>query len=202
MTVGDPVPGAAGPPSTATPAPSAARSRDADAPASTPAPTPEPSWHRPPVPETVGLGPRFVAFTIDFLVASGIFVLLAGAILGALGLAGAFRMPVDLQAWLIPIVILYLPTLLVYFTLGEGLWGTTLGKQVIGLRAVRFDGSPLTLFDSFIRNVLRFVWFLVPIGVLFLLADLYLIHTGELDQRIGDLGAETIVVRARPAGGG
>lgn len=160
-----------------------------------------PPWSKPPIPETAGLGPRFVAFAVDLMLASGIFVLVAAAVLGSLGVAESLRFRVDLEALILPLLFLYFPTLLLYFTLAEGLWGATVGKQVMGLRVVRADGSPVSLFDSFIRNVLRFLWFVPVVGIAFLLLDLWLIHRGEMDQRIGDRGAETIVTRTRPAAG-
>jgi uncharacterized RDD family membrane protein YckC len=41
----------------------------------------------------------------------------------------------------------------IYFTLLAGAWnGRTLGKLVLGTRAVRINGARLTFFDAFIRN--------------------------------------------------
>ncbi len=40
-----------------------------------------------------------------------------------------------------------------YFTLLAGTWnGRTLGKRLLGTRAVKINGTPLTYFDAFIRN--------------------------------------------------
>ena len=40
-----------------------------------------------------------------------------------------------------------------YFTLLAGTWnGRTLGKRLVGTRAVRINGAPLTYFDAFIRS--------------------------------------------------
>lgn len=154
-----------------------------------------PSWKRRRIPETASLGVRIAAFTVDFLVATGVFVLLAFVALLASGvtLGGVGSDPAVV---LIPVVTFYLPSLLLYFTIGEAWTGSTLGKRLLGLRALRADGAPLSWFDSFIRNVLRFLWFVPAIGTIFLLVDVYLIHRGELDQRIGDLGAQTVVVPA------
>lgn len=151
-----------------------------------------PSWKRQPIPETASLGVRIAAFTVDFLVATGVFVLLAViALLGSgVTLGGVGTDP----AVVLPVLTFYLPSLLLYFTIGEAWTGATLGKRLLGLRTLRADGTPLSWFDSFIRNVLRFLWFVPPIWTIFLLVDIYLIHRGELDQRIGDLGAQTVVV--------
>lgn len=158
------------------------------------------SWHRPETPVTAGIGVRLAAFIIDILIASGIFALLAGALIATGSFAQTLQGTDDLRALLIPVALLYLPVLLLYFTIAEGWWHATPGKAILDLEVQRMDGDPPTPFDSFIRNVFRFLWFLPPIGPfwagpLFVVADGVLIWRGELDQRIGDLGGRTIVVR-------
>ncbi len=71
--------------------------------------------------------------------------------------------------------------------------GRTLGKRVMGLRAISADGSALTRRRAVVRNALRPVDFLpLGYGVGGLLACI-----GPCSQRLGDLVAKTIVVRER-----
>ncbi len=79
-----------------------------------------------------------------------------------------------------------------YWTGLEVLWrGQTLGKRIMRIRVVRFDGSPVGPFESAVRNLMRLVDFLpgcYPIGVITMLID-------RRHRRLGDLLAGTILVR-------
>lgn len=154
------------------------------------------SWTRPRIPRTASLGVRMVAFTIDVLLATAIFIGVALVVLVATGAAATFQPAIELDPVEIVLVTLLFPTILLYFTVFEARSGTTVGKRMLDLRTVRADGEPISLLDSFIRNVLRFLWFVPLVGLVFLVADIYLVYKGELDQRIGDLGAGTVVVQA------
>ncbi|MDX1610959.1 MAG: RDD family protein [Candidatus Thermoplasmatota archaeon] len=81
-----------------------------------------------------------------------------------------------------------------YFTLLEGLTGTTPGKRSLGLAVVTLDGRPPGLYRATVRNVLRLAWALGPMGPLFLATDVGLMRLDEEDQRLGDLAAGTRVV--------
>lgn len=152
------------------------------------------SWKRREPPDSAGLGARIAAFVIDILIASGIFALVAGVFLAATGTLTAVAED-GLTTLLLPTLLLYLPVLLVYFTVAEARYHTTVGKRLLDIEVRRVDGDPPTLFDSFIRNVLRFLWFVPLFGIGFAIADVTFIYLGEVDQRIGDLGAETMVVQ-------
>ena len=65
------------------------------------------------------------------------------------------------------------------------------GKRLMRIRVVRLDGSPVTAFESAVRNLLRVVDFLpscYPVGVMCMLID-------RQHRRLGDLAAGTVLVR-------
>jgi len=69
--------------------------------------------------------------------------------------------------------------------------GRTLGKMWLGIAAVSIDGTPLTFFQSVVRNVVRFIDLLPGTYLVGLIAVL----TTAKNQRVGDLAADTLVVR-------
>lgn len=73
--------------------------------------------------------------------------------------------------------------------------GRTLGKLVMGLRAVRDDGGPIRLRHALVRGLVGFVELWVLVGVPALLASLL----SDRSKRLGDLAAGTYVVRERAA---
>jgi uncharacterized RDD family membrane protein YckC len=83
--------------------------------------------------------------------------------------------------------------LLLYFTYFESTSDQTFGKQIMKIRVV--DESTLQRLDlgrSLVRNILRIIdWppFLYLIGFL-------LIATNQNKQRIGDMAARSVVVKA------
>lgn len=153
---------------------------------------------RPDVLPTASLTRRAVAFGLDSLIIFGLawtLTFLAAAL-------GILRIP-DIAiigrnspaAGLLWIVSIFeLPLLLAYFTLLENRTGRTPGKAIFGLRVQHADGTPPSLKDAFVRNLLRLLW-VTPIGSLFILLDAYVLRVTELDQRIGDLAAGVVVVR-------
>lgn len=157
-------------------------------------------WNRGP-PRTAGLGRRAVSFGLD---AVAVFVL-AWLLTFVAAAAGALSVPdVELlgesnrAAGLLWIVSIFeLPLLLAYFTLFEGFGGRTPGKMLLGLRVARLEGSPTDLFHSFLRNLLRLLW-VTPFGPAFVILDLWSLGSTELDQRMGDLAAGTVVLDERP----
>src|SRR4029079_902185 len=80
----------------------------------------------------------------------------------------------------------------VYWTASEVFWrGQTPGKRLMKIRIVRSDGSPVTLFESAVRNLLRLVDFLPAfygIGIIAMLLD-------PRHRRLGDLAAGTLALR-------
>jgi uncharacterized RDD family membrane protein YckC len=81
-----------------------------------------------------------------------------------------------------------------YYIFFEMLWnGQTLGKRWTGLRVIRADGTPITLSESFIRNLTRAIDFLPAaygVGIITMFID-------KRSRRLGDLAAGTLVVLDR-----
>ncbi|MEK6743050.1 MAG: RDD family protein [Nitrospirota bacterium] len=79
-----------------------------------------------------------------------------------------------------------------YHSLLEGLYGQTLGKKLCGIRVLKADFTPCGLSAGFLRNLLR----IVDAFFYYLVAAISLAGTMKW-QRLGDLVAETVVVREK-----
>ena len=139
-----------------------------------------------------GLGSRFVAFLLDFtlqviaLVAFILIVLSAlhgsGTATSGLVVAGAFTLFV-------------LVDFIGYFIFCEMLFnGRTLGKRAAGLRVVRVGGQPVGFWSSLLRNILRLID--MQLGFSYVVGSVLILATNQ-NQRLGDLLANTIVVREK-----
>ena len=132
-----------------------------------------------------GLASRGIAGGFDLLLKGLAVVVLLIALLAALGGAALFVV--------VPAVLL---TLFLYDVLFETLGGgRTPGKRWTGLRVVRSSGRPVDGRASVIRNILRLV---DGIAVLYVPTIVSILVTAH-NQRLGDLAADTIVVRDRRA---
>lgn len=133
-----------------------------------------------------GLGSRFLAISIDWLVqiALGVALIIPGIALASdnsgLGIALFF-------------IFLFL-VILGYPVIMETLWrGRTLGKAAMGLRVVTVDGAPIRFRHAAIRGALGLVDFYLTSGAGAVLSALLTAR----GQRLGDLVAGTIVLRER-----
>ena len=81
-----------------------------------------------------------------------------------------------------------------YYVFFEMLWnGQSPGKRWVGLRVIRTDGTPITLSEALIRNLVRIVDFLPAtygVGIITMFID-------KQSRRLGDLAAGTLVVQDR-----
>lgn len=86
-------------------------------------------------------------------------------------------------------VVLY-PT---YYVLAEGLFGRTLGKRAVGIRVVREDGGG---GPGIGKAALRALLFFTVDGFLWFAPAFVVALATEKNQRLGDIAAKTLVVRA------
>lgn len=89
-----------------------------------------------------------------------------------------------------PALLLMLATA-AYWIVPEWLFSVTLGKLLFGLRVLHLDGKKIKFPQSIKRNLLRLIDAFPFYLVGFLTAKLTPLH-----QRLGDLWAETLVVKA------
>jgi uncharacterized RDD family membrane protein YckC len=86
---------------------------------------------------------------------------------------------------------------LLYFIVFEGTYGKTPGKHLLGLVVVTERGNACGYEEAVIRTVLRLIDGLP--GVLYIVGIVTIFLTDE-KQRLGDLAADTVVVRAAKRG--
>ena len=133
--------------------------------------------------EPAGLGSRFVALSVDL-----VLVVAAGAMVSGLSAA----LPGGAGTLVRSILLLVLAWgYHVYFELRQQ--GQSPGKRVVGIRVVDGRGLPLSLEQSLVRNVVR-VLDALPLGYALGAAAC---HLDPLHRRLGDLAADTLVVRER-----
>lgn len=78
-----------------------------------------------------------------------------------------------------------------YFVYFEGTTGQTIGKKIVNVKVVRLDGKPMTYMDALIRTILRIID-----GQIAYVLGLIIVLVSEKRQRLGDMAAKTLVVKA------
>jgi uncharacterized RDD family membrane protein YckC len=149
-----------------------------------------------------GIGSRFVALLIDYLLQGGtalililIFVLFVSGTSGSQPSRIAATAAASSSKWAIAIAIA-IPFLFQwgYFTLFEAFWrGQTPGKRTMRIRVIQQTGRAIGVFESLGRNLTRIIdmlptCYIVGVIVMFLT---------RRQQRLGDLVAGTLVVHER-----
>lgn len=146
--------------------------------------------------QIAGIGSRFLACALDtvLIIVMMLFVNFAlAAFVRAFDLlAGEGQ---DAGAWLAAIFgLLNFAVFWGYYIFFETVWsGQTPGKRRNGLRVIRRDGTPVTVSETVVRNLVRLIDFmpaLYAVGVATMFVD------GQ-SRRLGDLAANTLVVRDR-----
>ncbi|MGE8495894.1 MAG: RDD family protein [Pseudomonas sp.] len=126
-----------------------------------------------------GLVPRALAFAVDLLI-RGLFLLVVYVVLGTLGQFG-----MGLATILLFLVTWWYMVLFEVFNQGR-----SPGKQLLGLRVVHDDGTPVGWAASLTRNLLRFVDILPFAYTLGIISCL----NHRAFKRLGDIAAGTLVV--------
>lgn len=129
------------------------------------------------------------------MMAIGLDLIIQYLLLIVFGITGAFLAAVSPTVGLIFVVVAFFGIIWGYPSLQETFWnGRTIGKRVFGLRVLTIEGGPVGFRQAAIRAVLGLVdfWLPAPGGVVALVSAL----TTKNSQRLGDLAAGTIVVRA------
>ena len=134
--------------------------------------------------EPVGVGRRAVAIIIDTILLSIVGYLIASVTGNTT--ADGFNMTGA------PALLLFLIAI-AYYVVMEKTSGATLGKMAMKLKVVRQDGAPLDWQAAVVRNVLRIID-----GLFFYLVGAIVVWISKSKQRLGDMAAHTIVVRAQP----
>lgn len=148
--------------------------------------------------ELAGLGTRAAAALIDALVLTLAYLTLF-LVFDVAGLSNASES--GWANWGLAILLLISGLgFFLYYTLFEAMWdGHTPGKRALGIRVVQDTGRPITANAAAVRNLVRFVDFVVPLGPL---AGVILVFAHRSHKRLGDMAAGTIVVRERVAAWG
>ena len=135
----------------------------------------------------VGVGPRAVAFVIDW-------ALLALLIVIVWAFAGGVKQTAENQLLTDPNTgasLVIAAAAMVYFGGLESAWGSTVGKRLVGLRVAMLDGSPLSGRAVFLRTLARFIdcFLITPI------VAAVMVWSSPRNQRLGDRWGGTIVIR-------
>ena len=149
--------------------------------------------------ELAGLGSRFLAVAIDFVLQSIVVIVVilllewaqpgTSALARSLGVHEEAVRAIEIGIVIFVVFLVYIG----YFVAFETAWhGRTPGKRAIGIRVVRDGGYPVTFMDSVIRNLIR-----VGEAALGYLPSMVSALVSSQNKRLGDLAAGTIVVRDR-----
>ena len=130
-----------------------------------------------------GLGSRAIAGTVDLLLKALLLACVLVLLLAVLGIDGALV--------IVPAAALAMLLYDVAFEVLAG--GRTPGKRMSGLRVVRSSGRPVDVTASVIRNAMR----LIDGLALSYLPTIVSILVTQRNQRLGDLAADTVVIRDR-----
>lgn len=139
-----------------------------------------------------GLPVRALAFAIDYLTCAGI-LLVATIVVSLIGIGVESE-----GAWGLYLLVWFLVRWFYHLPFETGRRGATPGKRAMKLRVLSASGTPVSVGQSVVRNLLRFVDEMpafiatVPLVPTYLFGALSMFCSKRF-QRLGDLAAGTIV---------
>lgn len=146
--------------------------------------------------DVAGIGSRFLAALLDtaLIIVAQLLIVVTAVLIAAL-VFNTSTFSSDKFSWALAAAgILSFIFLWGYYIFFEILWnGQTPGKRWVGLRVIRVDGTPITVGEAIIRNLVRIIDLLPTaygIGVVTMFIS-------SNSRRVGDLAAGTIVVHDR-----
>jgi uncharacterized RDD family membrane protein YckC len=147
--------------------------------------------------QVAGIGSRFLAALVDttlILVLQAISNLALFLIANSISPQG-FDWESGSLAWIVAIFgLVAFAFLWGYYVFFEMLWnGQSPGKRWARLRVIRTDGTPITLTESIVRNLVRLIDFMPAyygIGIVTMFLN-------DQSRRLGDLAGGTLVVHVR-----
>ena len=140
------------------------------------------------------LGSRILAWGIDtgLLIFTGVFIMILLLITSELNFD---KINFDHPATLLPLFFTILPLMMYNLLCEIGMKGQTIGKNIMKIRVISMDGSPLSIGQCLIRWTLRLIDIHLSSG----LPAILTIAFKERGQRIGDIAAKTAVIEDLPA---
>jgi len=129
-----------------------------------------------------GVGERLMAFIVDTLVKIIYLVVVS--------YFGAFD-NMDQWSQIAINTILSFPVMFYTLALESTMDGQTIGKRLLKIRVVKFDGYQASISDYLIR------WFFRIVDIYFFGIGLFIIAFSKKNQRLGDLAAGTAVIQLR-----
>lgn len=144
------------------------------------------------------IGNRFLACAIDHALQGVTIALMVIAFLILANYSTVGNRLTTAPKWVYAVLIVILFFIVSgYFAFFEWVWrGQTPGKRWLKLRVIREDGRPVTFWEATVRNLLRT---LDMMPAPFYSIGLISVFVSNIDQRVGDLIAGTVVVREREA---
>jgi uncharacterized RDD family membrane protein YckC len=152
--------------------------------------------------ELAGLGARFVAVFVDHAIQGAItaVIVLVSVIVAILMYpdidVGSFQKLMNSPVAIIAGIAIILTTIinLGYFIFFETIWsGQTPGKKIAQIQVVKDNGEPVRFIDALLRNIFRIVdWMIIYYYI-----GMALIWFRNDRKRVGDIVAQTIVVKLK-----
>jgi uncharacterized RDD family membrane protein YckC len=142
--------------------------------------------------ELAGLGSRFLAFLIDFIIQC-LEIILILIIIYSSDFSFSYDEEINSYITALGIVVVFL-VYNGYFIFWEMLMnGQSPGKRLLNLMVIKETGEAITFFDSALRNIIRVIDFLPSF---YLVGSVIMVFNRNY-KRMGDMAANTIVVKKR-----